>query len=279
MKLFVTGSGGFIGKAFFALARSRGHEVAGLERPHRLESPPWDEIRRFSPDACFHAAWIATPGEYLTSPLNADYLRWSLEFARGMRLAGTRHFVAVGTCIEYAPSDSKMSEATGSLDSRSPYAAAKNALRMALEEDARAGGMKLAWARLFYPYGPGEHPNRLPSFLVRQLRERKTVVLKTPGSMKDYIHVEDAARAFLTVVESGFSGTINIGTGNAVAIRDVAHTLARILKRPGLVCESAQPQPDEYPFVEADASKLRALGWRPHYELASGMQTLVDFLS
>src|SRR5205823_4923511 len=110
VKIFVTGATGFIGGAFCALARVHGHEVASLERPHRLDSAPWESIRRFAPDACLHAAWIATPGEYLTSPLNRDYLRWSFEFIKEMRKLGTRYFVVLGTCLEYAPSNQKLNE-------------------------------------------------------------------------------------------------------------------------------------------------------------------------
>jgi len=278
VKLFVTGSTGFVGKAFCAYARAQGHEVAGLERPWRLDAPPWEDIRRFAPDACLHTAWIATPGEYLNSPLNADYLRWSREFARGMRDAGARHFVALGTCIEYAPSNRKLCEETSEVSPRSPYALSKNALRQALADDSRQGGMPLAWARLFFPYGPGEHPNRLSSALVRQLRQAESVGLKTPASIKDYIHIDDVARALLKVIESRFEGVINIGVGEGVAVREIAGTIARILAKPGLVSEASPSQPDDYPFVVADVKKLESLGWRPQYDLANGLKTLVDSL-
>ena len=278
LKIYVTGSTGFIGRAFCAFARARGHEVLGLERPHRLNAPPWDEIRRFAPDVCVHAAWIATPGAYLNSPLNADFLRWSLAFVKGMRELGTRHFVVLGTCIEYAPSERKLSEETSTLGPLSLYGSSKNALRMALENDARAGDISLAWARVFYAYGSGEHPDRLSSSLVRQLRQNKQCVLRTPDSIKDYIHVDDVASALLAVVKSRFSGAINIGTGEGVRIREIAHTLALLVNKPGLVCDASPVEPDEYPYVVAEVSKLMRLGWQPQVDLATGLKKLVDSL-
>ena len=279
MKLFVTGSSGFVGRAFCKLARARGHAVLGLERPHRLESPPWEEIRRFAPDACLHAAWIATPGEYLTSPLNADYLRWSIELAQGLSELEVNHFIGIGTCIEYAPADHKLREDSSLIAPRSPYAASKNDLRIALEQFAAIDGTTLAWARLFYPYGPGEHPKRLPSAMFRQLSQDQPVTLQTPGSIKDYIHIEDVASALLAVTESRFAGSINIGSGEGIEIRAIANTLASLMGKPGLVREASSAQPDDYPVVVADTERLRALGWHPRFGLASGLQSLADSLS
>ena len=261
MKIYVTGATGFVGRAFCGLARARGHQVATLDRPDRLDAPPWQEIAQFAPEACVHAAWIATPGVYLDSPLNADFVRWSLDFARGMRDLGTRHFVGLGTCIEYAP--------------RSPYAVAKNELRLALEKEH---GMTVAWARLFYPYGPGEHPRRLASTIAQSLRRDEPVVLNTPASVKDYIHIADVASALLTITETGASGVINLGTGRGIAVREIARTLERLLGKEGLVREASPAHPDEYPHLVADAEKLRALGWQPQYDPATGLQTLIDSL-
>ncbi|MGB8354622.1 MAG: NAD(P)-dependent oxidoreductase [Chthoniobacteraceae bacterium] len=276
VKLFVTGPSGFIGTAFCSCARLAGHQVAGLERPFRLVTPPWEEIRRFAPDACIHTAWITKPGEYLDSPLNAEYGRWSIDFINEMKEMGTRHFVVLGTCIEYAPDNWKLCEGQSLIAPRSPYSIAKNTLRIVLEKELQAAGFTFAWARLFYPYGPGEHSLRLSSSIVRQLRHDQEVVLKTPGSVRDYIHIDDVARALLAVTERRFSGPINIGTGEGFAIRDIANTIAGILKKPGLVREALPQQPDEYPCIVADVQKLAGLAWRPHHTLASGLQTLLD---
>src|SRR5712691_3478874 len=97
MKILVTGATGFIGAAFTRLALSHGHEVAGMMLPTEappasvpasdkltwlrgtLAEPPWREIERFGPEVCIHFAWIATPGVYLESPENENFLRWSLD--------------------------------------------------------------------------------------------------------------------------------------------------------------------------------------------------------
>lgn len=276
MKIFTTGGTGFVGRAFCELASARGHQVAGLRRPERLQSPDWKAIARFAPDVVLHSAWIATPGVYLESPENADYLRWSVQFAQRLFEMGVPRFVAVGTCIEYAPSKLPLSEATGVVLPLCAYAAAKNELRIALEQLAYAHEASWAWGRLFYPYGPGEHPQRLASSITRSLLKGEKVTLQTPDSIKDYIYISDVASAFLAVLEADLCGPINIGTGQGVAIREMARVIARLLNREELLSELSPPRQDNYPYVVADATKLMSLGWRPHCDLNTGLRNLID---
>lgn len=284
MKILVTGATGFIGGAFVRLAQARGHRVAALARRKladedgltwltgTLAEPPWAQIESFAPDHCLHAAWVAEPGVYLESPLNEDYLRWSVAFFRRLAQAGLPRAMGLGTCIEYRIDGQPSRENVTPLEPLSPYARAKDALRRTMEAEI-AG---FAWGRVFYPYGPGEHPARLASALTRKLRAGESLELKTPDSTKDYIFIDDLAAAILAVMERGLTGPINLGTGNGVAVREIAQTLARLLGRDGAVGESEAPAPDPFYYVVADAGRLhREAGWRPARELAAGLAEVV----
>jgi nucleoside-diphosphate-sugar epimerase len=278
VRIYVTGETGFIGSAFCRLAISRGHEVSGLKGA-RLNAPPWTAIREFAPDACVHTAWIATPGEYLTADVNRDYAAWSIAFLREMRALGTPTLVALGTCIEYAPSHEPMREGVTPLRPTSPYAISKNEVRKTMEDEVRGGRGTFAWARIFYPYGAGEHPRRLATSIARALIDDREVVLNTPASVKDYIHIDDVASALLAITEARHDGAINVGCGRGVEVREIARTLASLVGKPDLVREAATPAADEYPFVVADTSCLEGLGWQPKVALRDGLQNLVDTLS
>ncbi len=161
MKLLVTGATGFIGGAFVRLARAHGHEIAALARrpgndedglrwlAGSLETPPWEAIEAFAPEGCLHAAWIAEPGVYMESPLNADYERWSVDFLRRLAANGLPHAVALGTCIEYRIDGHPSHETTTPLEPLSPYARAKDALRRAVEAELAGPGFGFAWGRVF----------------------------------------------------------------------------------------------------------------------------------
>ena len=278
MKIYVTGESGFIGSAFRTLAVRRGHVVSGMGRA-RLENPPWEAIKRFAPDACLHTAWIANPGQYLTAEINRDYANWSIAFLRQMCALGTRHLVALGTCVEYAPSSAPLREGASPLGPTSPYAVSKDRVRQAMEADAGEGNCTFAWARIFYPYGVGEHPRRLSSIIAKSLMEDREVVLNTPASVKDYIYIDDVASALLAIAERGYNGPVNVGSGTGSEVRAIAATLAQLVGKSHLVREPDVASPDEYPFVVADTSVLRGLGWRPDVSLRDGLQKLIEALS
>lgn len=293
MKILLTGATGFIGSAFARIALARGHSVAGLvlpaekvpaslaEAPHftairgSLGDLPWKEVEAYQPETCVHAAWITTPGVYLESPENYKFLEHSVEFLRQIRECGAKHIVALGTCIEYRITHELLSEEHTPIDPTTVYSRCKNELRLKLEDEARRDPFQLCWARVFYPYGPGEHPSRLCSSILTRLTREEKVVLKTPESTKDYIFIEDLAEALLTVTEKHFEGTINLGTGVGVSVREIAKTLSRILGREHLVEEASETAVDPLGYVVADASRIRGLGWKPAHTIAQGLRALM----
>lgn len=293
MKILLTGATGFIGGAFLRLALLRGHTVAALLRPGKepprleagkgrlvwvrgtLEAPPWRGIEVFQPECCVHTAWITTPGVYLEAPENHQFERWSLALARRLGELGMRHMLALGTCIEYQAGPAPLLEDQTPLASTTTYARCKVSLHAALQKACAKRGWSLCWGRVFYPYGPGEPPARLCSSIISQFAASRQVVLKTPTSTKDYIYIEDLADAMLTVVEQRAQGTINLGTGQGVTVREIAQTLAVLMNRPGLIEESDAPAADPLGFVVADASRLRGLGWQPKHDLGAGLKKMI----
>ena len=291
MRLLVTGGTGFLGQVVVRSALASGLEVAVLSRggdpgvtPQgtwirgSLESPDWSAIKKWSPEACVHAAWIATPGVYLDSPENERLAEDSLQFLRQLAELGLRRAVVLGTCIEYAMTGRPFIEDSTPLEPTSPYARSKHLLHLRLRPILSDRECSLAWGRIFYPYGPGEHPARLMSSLVRRFRAGESIRLKTPDSIKDYIHADDVARALLHLVHCDFDGAVNIGTGVGTRIADIAHQIALLLGRPGLI-EQESGEHDPFDRVVADNSRLKSLGWNSEVSLESGLEGMVDRIS
>jgi nucleoside-diphosphate-sugar epimerase len=289
MRLVVTGGTGFVGTHLIQQALASGHEVLSLSRRASpsaprlhaiaapIQSPPWERIAEFQPDALIHTAWEATPGIYLESPDNLHWVHWSETLIEGAIQRGIRRFVLLGTCIEYPITGHALAE-TLTPAPVSLYARCKDELHQRLTRRWAGSDITLLWARLFYPYGPGEHPSRLCSSLIRRLRAGERVILKTPHSVKDYIHIDDVSRALLTLASLGSSQVVNIGTGTGTSVLDLAQRIAGLLDRCDLIGCEKPPAPDPLHHVVADATRLRSLGWSPQVELEDGLQGLIRTL-
>ncbi|MFM8272660.1 MAG: NAD(P)-dependent oxidoreductase, partial [Gemmata sp.] len=80
---------------------------------------------------------------------------------------------------------------------------------------------------------------------------------------------------------SGVRGAVNIGSGDAVAVRDVIGHVARACGRPDLVRLGARAAPaNDPPLLVADVARLRdEVGWRPGIELANGLREAASWWS
>ena len=242
-----------------------------------LDQESASEISVFAPDVCIHCAWVATPAEYLNSPENQELVSKSFQFLKSLAENGLKHITALGSCIEYDLTDpGPYSETETPINPQSPYARAKAQLHQLLESEL-SQMVSICWARVFFPYGSGEHPNRLPSWLIRQLLDGQNPQLKTPADQNDYIHVTDAVRALAIATEKNYNGPLNIGAGKGIVISDIFSLIAGNLGRKDL----RQSIDQEFPMksIIADNTKLRSLGWNAQITIDEGIQELITSIT
>ena len=139
-------------------------------------------------------------------------------------------------------------------------------------------------------YGPGDnyHPENshvLPA-LLRRFHEAKAtgaprVMLWGTGvARREFLHVDDLAAALLTLLEmENPPDWINAGSGADVSIAELAGLIAKITGYKGeLAWDSSRPDGTLRKFM--DSSRLLATGWKPRYDLETGIRhTYADFLS
>lgn len=290
MKIFVTGAEGFIGRAFCEAALAHGHDLLGLSRNPvvspvarlktvrgTLEHLPWSEIKHFAPDAALHLAWMVKPGICLQSPENALHAAWSADLFEGLAQCGVKHIAAAGSALEYAPSLEPLREDAPLTTSPVPYAAAKMEVCRQLETIATQHECLWTWFRLFFVYGEHEHPSRLIPVLRTRLASGQSTALKTPDSVKDFVHVAEAASAMLHALETRITGVLNVGTGTGVRIADLANKVAHIAgASTSLISATPDATPDPLPVAIADITKLRSMGWEPRISLDDGLRMLAQ---
>jgi len=233
-------------------------------------------VERAGATHLIHLAWHDAPVARMTAPENLDWAVASLRLLRAFAARGGKRAVMVGSCAEYDWSGAgRLSENT-LLKPATPYGAAKAGTGIAALGLAGSLGLSLVWARPFFIYGPGEPKGRLFGDILKGLAAGETVDCTDGLQRRDFLHAADVAGALVHLLASGLEGPVNIGSGQAVEVREMIGTLARALGREHLIRLGARPRPlDDPPLIEADVTRLASTGFRPVHDIESGIRAVL----
>jgi len=293
-RVLVTGARGFIGRHTLPLLFSRGfevHAVTSRDIPRDDRTIIWHRadlledqqvaklVSRVSPSHLLHLAWIATPGSYLNSTDNLRWLQGSLELARQFVVGGGERIVAAGSCAEYDWRYGFCSESLTPTNPQSLYGAAKHSFSLAVGALARETNKTFAWGRIFFPYGPYEHPRRLVASVITSLLRGQAARCSAGRQIRDYVFVSDVADAFVRLLDSDVCGPINIASGSGISVKDIVLKIGAILERPDLIRLGAlESKGPETPWVIGEVSRLQeTLGWSPKVDLDSGLRADIEW--
>jgi len=131
-------------------------------------------------------------------------------------------------------------------------------------------------------YGPNDnyHPERshvIPAML-RRFHEAKinrvprVSVWGTGAARREFLHVDDFARAAITVMEQYDSPqTINVGTGSDITIKELTMIIRETVGYEGEI-DFDTSRPDGTPRKVLDVERIKSLGWNPEIPLREGLQ-------
>jgi UDP-glucose-4-epimerase GalE len=302
MKVLVTGGAGYIGSFTVRALHAAGHQVVivdDLSAGHRaaveeVEAELYEldlvhddlSLPLIGCDAVVHFAGKALVPESVREP--ALYYQvntiGTFRLLEAMRAHGVRRFVFSSTCATYGvPGEVPIVEEHPQAPVTA-YGASKLAVEYMLRDYARAYGVQAAALRYFNAAGAasdgsiGEHHEPETHLIPLVLRAAQTGrPVKIFGSdyptfdgscVRDYIHVEDLARAHVLAVESlEASGAepsycaYNLGTGVGSSVREVIETARRICGV-DLPAEEAPRRAGDPPALVARPDRAReALGF------------------
>ncbi len=302
MRILVTGGSGFIGSHVVEHYQGRAEIIVldDFRTGHRrnlegltcdlvegsiLDRPLVSRLMQ-GVDAVFHLAALVSVPESMSLPaetvtLNVHGLLNVLEAARR---AGVRKLCFASSAAIYGENPDSPKIETMNPDPRSPYAITKLDGEYYCGLYAREGWLRTACLRFFNVFGPRQDPASayaaaVPIFIQKALRNEPLTIHGDGDQTRDFIFVRDIAAALAFLAERPeIQGVFNAGYGGTLSINQLVERILTLTGSRSEVIHS-DPRPGDIRHSQADASRLRAVGWTPQSNLDSGLRATIEALT
>ncbi len=146
----------------------------------------------------------------------------------------------------------------------------------------RTYGLETVIVRPFNTYGPRSHHEGdagelVPRFLVRLMNGLPPVIFGSGKQARDFTYVEDIAAGIMAAGARDVVGeTLNLGSGTARTVDEVARLLCSTLGRPDLHPTYVESRPGDVEYLIAESTRAATkLGWAPRVSFEEGIRRLI----
>ncbi|EPQ0108592.1 dTDP-glucose 4,6-dehydratase [Acinetobacter baumannii] len=329
MKFLVTGGAGFIGSAVVRhIVQNTEHEVLNVDKltyAGNLESlssvadhPRYqfsqtdicdrtalDELfKSFQPDVVMHLAAeshvdrsISGPYAFIETNIIGTYQMLEASRTYWLTLDGSKketfrfHHISTDEVYGDLEGTTDLFTETTSYSQSSPYSASKASSDHLVRAWNRTYGLPVLVTNCSNNYGPFHFPEKLiPLMILNALQAKPLPVYGNGQQIRDWLFVEDHARALFTVATQGVVGeTYNIGGHNEKANIEVVHAICTLLEelapnKPEGVAQYkdlityVKDRPGHDVRYAIDATKIKNdLGWVPQESFETGLRKTVEW--
>jgi UDP-glucose 4-epimerase len=300
MRVFVTGGAGFLGSHVCTALLAAGHDVTVLDNlstGHRealpegvafIEGDVGDEAQvpgwLQGHDVVIHLAALVPVTPSVSRPVAyaQNNVVNTVRLLEAMRASGVRRIVFSSSATVYGtPEKLPITEEDPVRSQSNPYGATKVAAEAFMAVYHNLHGFDVTILRYFNPYGPNElcepETHAVPNIVRAALEDRPIPVYWQGVQIRDFIYVEDLARAHVAVLPLEGMNVFNVGTGTGVSINEVLDAIRGILNRPLRIDDLGERPGDVAAYYASPAKLTAATGWRSEVGLVEGLRRTVEY--
>jgi nucleoside-diphosphate-sugar epimerase len=284
MKILVIGNG-FLAAQIVAKLESEGHEILIFSRRRNLgiqikqvmgdifDFNNFVKVLDWEPQIVINTAWITTPNLYRSDSLNYQYADFTTKLAESLLGSKVEHLIVLGTCAEYAQRINSNFQGIEVSSLSTLYAEQKIRALNSVNKILESSEIRFTWARVFFPYGPGQHPLRLIPTLLSSLKTGEPITLSDTSSVNDWITSRDVASAISWIVRHELIAEIDVGTSIGFTNLEILTNIERLLgMNHNQVAEKVHNFGGNQKLVASKDSSLFGTGWTPNDSLVSGLE-------
>jgi dTDP-glucose 4,6-dehydratase len=310
MNFLVTGGAGFIGSAFVRLLLSdsdRSHRVVNLDKLtyagnlENLTSIAGNARYRFvhgdicdgalvnplvaeeKPDVIVNFAAESHVDRSILSPAPVfeTNLRGTFTLLEAARTHQTPRYIQISTDEVYGSIDPpRDADENYPLRASSPYSASKAGADLLALSYYVTYKMPVTVTRASNNYGPYQFPEKLIPLMISNALENKPLPIYGDGQqIRDWLYVDDHARAILAVIDRGKPGEIyNIGGSRALPNLDVVRKILATVGKPDTLMQTVKDRPGHDRRYALSSEKLtRETGWQARVPFEEGLRETIEW--
>jgi GDP-L-fucose synthase len=298
-RFMVTGGGGFLGQHIVRKLEERGAKSIFVPRSADYDLREKDAIisalHDAQPDVVIHAAAVVggiganrdNPGRFFY-----DNAIMGIQLIEQARRFGVEKFVTIGTVCSYpkfTPVPFKEDDLWNGYpeETNAPYGLAKKMLLVQSQAYRQQYGFNAIYLIPVNLYGPGDNfdpatSHVIPALIRKCIEARDSgapfiEVWGTGNASREFLYVEDAAEGILLATERyNDPDPVNLGTGEEITIRDLAHLIADLTGFTGEI-RFDPTKPDGQPRRGLDTCRsLNHFAFHSRWRLASGLHATIE---
>ena len=299
MKILVTGGAGFIGSHVVRLLLESGYQVVVLDnlshgfrqnvdKRAKLIVGDIRDSRKTKEalkgiDAVIHMAGLIVVPESVADPVKYydNNVLGAVNLLECMRDVGCRKIIFSSSACVYGTPDKLPIKEDAAVHPDNPYGATKAAIEVYLQTYHQIFNFDTIILRYFNPYGPGKMgkpiTHAIPNFIKATLAKKPIPLYWKGEQIRDFIYIDDSARAHIDVLKlSGFN-IFNIGTEKGIKVKDIVEEIFKIVGFRVPIADLGK-RPGDVPANYASSAKLKkAVGWKAKVSLPEGLKRTIEY--